>query len=125
MALEPADPQLWSNRAFAWRAAGRPADAARDLQRAAALSGDAFAHAASLGLLLLASGEPAAAAPWLARARPGELDFALARFELARMAAARGETDRRASRPGGRDPGRPAALRARAAADPLLARLLP
>jgi choline-sulfatase len=125
VALEPSDPQLWSNRAFAWRAAGRPADAARALERAAALSGDAFAHAASLGLLLLESGSPGEVArPWLARARAGELDYAQARFALARIAAARGETDpaRGALADAIRsDPG----VRARAAADPLLVPFLP
>ena len=125
VALEPADPQLWSNRAFAWRAAGRPADAARALERAATLSGDAFVHAASLGLLLLESGAPGdAARPWLVRARAGELDYARARFELARIAAVRGETGAARSALADAirsDPG----LRARAATDPGLASLLP
>jgi choline-sulfatase len=89
VALEPDDPQILSNRAFAARASGRPADAARDLQRAAALSGPAFAYAGSLGLVLLESGAPAGTArPWLARARPGELDYAAARGALARLGAA-------------------------------------
>jgi choline-sulfatase len=126
VALEPADPQLWANRAFAWRAGGRPADAARALQRAAALSApDAFPHAASLGLSLLASGAPGdAARPWLARARPGELDFALARFELARLEAAGGATAAAQAALAEATRADPR-LRARAAADPALARLLP
>jgi choline-sulfatase len=122
--LEPEDPQLWSNRAFALRAAGRPAEAARALERAAALSGDAFAHAASLGLLLIESGAPGETArPWLSRARAGGLDYARALFELARLAAARGETGAAQGALAeaiGSDPG----LRARAAADPLLASFL-
>jgi arylsulfatase A-like enzyme/Flp pilus assembly protein TadD len=123
VALEPEDAQLLANRAFAARAIGRQADAARDLERAAALSGESFAFAGSLGLLVLASdGSDETARSWLARARPGELDFAEARFELARLEAARGEDGaaRRALADALRADPR---LRDRVAADPALARL--
>jgi choline-sulfatase len=94
LALQPDDPQLLANRAFAARAAGRPRDALAFLRRSAERSpAGAFAFAGPVGLLILAGEGPADdARAWLARARPGELDYALARFELARLEADRGDT---------------------------------
>lgn len=120
--LEPRRPRLLARLAFAEHAAGRIADAAVHLQRTAELEAETFTHSGSLGLLLLQLGRRNEAQTWLARSRPGEGDFAEARLELAILEAERGEAEaaRRAlaealaAAPG---------LRARANADPRLARL--
>jgi hypothetical protein len=121
VALRPSDPDLVTRLAFAEHAAGRTAEAAAHLAEAAALAPQSFAHAGALGVLLARLGRPGAR-DWLARSRPGEVDFAEARLQLARLDAASAPASARralqealAAAP---------ALRARAEADPLLAPLL-
>ncbi len=122
--LEPQDPKLLARLAFAEHAAGQIAEAARGLERAAAIQGSAFPYPGALGILLADLGRREDARKWLAASRPGEGDFADARYRLALL-----ETDR-----GNRDAAKRALaealaaspeLRARARAEPKLARLLP
>jgi len=121
--LEPDDPAFWIRLAFARHAAGDRSGAARDLARAAGLTGaDAFPHAGALGLLLAGLDRPAEARPWLKRSRPGEPEYAEARYRLAGLLA---ETDPAAARAAlaeaiAAEP----ELQRRAAADPRLRGLL-
>jgi choline-sulfatase len=121
-ALRPSDPDLVTRLAFAEYAAGKTSEAAAHLQEAAALAPRAFAHAGALGVMLARLGRPGARG-WLAQSRrPGEADFAEARFQLARLdASADPASARRALRDAlDAAPG----LRTRAQADPVLAPLL-
>ena len=121
VALRPSDPDLVIRLAFAEYAAGKTSEAAIHLQEAAALAPRAFAHAGALGVMLARLGRPGARG-WLAQSRPGEADFAEARFELARLDAS---ADPASARRALRDAlGAAPALRARAEADPVLAPLL-
>ncbi len=121
--LAPERGDLRTQLAFTHHAAGRPAKALEHLLLAAETGGERFPYPAALGLLLVRQGRGGEARDWLARSRPGEGDYATARFELARLlglagdaAAARDELRRAlAAAP---------ELRARAAADPVLAPLV-
>jgi arylsulfatase A-like enzyme/Tfp pilus assembly protein PilF len=123
--LAPERPDLRIRLGFAAFAAGDPEAAAAHLRAAAELTGpEAFPHAGALGLILLRLERPGQARPWLARSRPGEAEFAEARYALARLEAAAGRTDaaRKALAEAlGAVPG----LRERAAADAQLGPLLP
>ena len=90
--LAPRRADLKIRLGFAQYAAGRPIQAIVHLERAAATTGPtAFPHAAALGLLLLRQGRGEEAIRWLSRARPSEGDFAEARYQAARLAAASGD----------------------------------
>ena len=110
--------------AFIQHSMGNTAEAIRHLSLAAERMGpETFPHAGALGLLLARAGRVQEAAVWLGRSRPGDGDFAEARFELARLqAAADPDAARRELTLAlGADP----RLRARAEAEPLLDGLLP
>jgi predicted Zn-dependent protease len=101
--LAPGDPAVQIRWGFAAFGAGDTETAILALQRGAALMNTpdapgAFPHSGALGILLARSGRPEEARPWLARCRPHEPEFAEARLELARLAAAGGDrpTARRA-----------------------------
>ncbi|MEO8429871.1 MAG: sulfatase-like hydrolase/transferase [Acidobacteriota bacterium] len=82
--LDPRDPLLVENLAFAERAAGQDAAALAHLRKAASLGPPArFPYSATVGLLLIKTGEPGEAARWLRASRRGEIDYADGRFELA------------------------------------------
>ena len=87
--LEPENPSLVLRLAFAEHAAGRPADAARDLARAATLQGKAFEHAGALGVILFDLGRRDEARPWLEATRASDPDFAAAKDRLGRLEARR------------------------------------
>jgi choline-sulfatase len=89
--LEPRDPRWLARLAFAEHAAGRRGAAIASLQRLAQLTGEEqFPHAGALGILLAQEGRGDESYRWLARSRPGEGDYADARFELALLEAQRG-----------------------------------
>jgi tetratricopeptide (TPR) repeat protein len=94
--LEPQHPALLARLAFAEHAAGRTADAARDLLKSAERSGAAFAHSAALGVLLYDSGRRQEARRWLEASRSEDPDFAEARYRVALLEAEAG--DREAAR---------------------------
>jgi tetratricopeptide (TPR) repeat protein len=92
--LEPQDPELLARLGFAEHGAGRLVAAVARLEQAAAVSGkDGFAYSGSLGLVFLQLKRPAQARAWLERSRPGEGDFAEAKFQLAVLEAAAGRPD--------------------------------
>jgi tetratricopeptide (TPR) repeat protein len=94
--LERQNPALLARLAFAEHAAGRIADAARDLLRSAERSGAAFTHSAALGVLLYDSGRRQEARRWLEASRSDDPDFAEARYRFALLEAEAG--DREAAR---------------------------
>jgi len=55
------------------------------------MPGGKFPFSATLGLLWLKRGDAGEAARWLRRSRPGEVDYAEARFELAIIALRGGD----------------------------------
>ncbi|HEX9689189.1 MAG TPA: hypothetical protein VGB47_09000, partial [Thermoanaerobaculia bacterium] len=115
---------LLARLAFAEHAAGRIADAARDLSRSAELSGGAFGHSAALGVLLYDASRREEARRWLAASRPDDPDFAEARYRLALLEAERG--DREAARRALAEAVHASpSLHARAKSDSRLAALLP
>ncbi len=123
--LEPGDASLHIRLAFAEHGAGDPAAAVRELSRAAELTGaEAFPHAGALGILLTDLDRPAEARPWLARSRPAEPEYAEARYRLARLLAEGGEPEAAARALATALTADPR-LEPRAAADPVLAGLLP
>jgi arylsulfatase A-like enzyme/Flp pilus assembly protein TadD len=95
--LEPGNAALLIRLAFAEHAAGRKSEAARDLARVAAMQGDAFEHAAALGVILFDLGRREEARTWLEAARAADPDFAEARRRLAVLE--RGSGDRSGPRP--------------------------
>ncbi len=123
--LAPERTDLRIRLAFVQSSVGNVAEAVHHLGLAAErLGAEAFPHPDALGLLLLRSGRAEEAARWLARSRPGQGDFAAARFELARLEAAAG--DREAARRNLSLALEAAPqLRSRVEADPVLGDLLP
>ncbi len=122
--LAPGDPDRLIRLAFAEVDARRISDAVRHLAEAAEVSGEAFEHAGTLGLLLEQTERAAEATQWLERSRPGQPDFAQARLTLARRRASAGDpTGARVALAEALavDPG----LAAVASADELLASLMP
>ncbi len=121
--LEPDNAAMRINLGYAQRAVGDEAAAVVSWRRAAGDKGaTAFAAAASLGLGLAHLGRAQEATPWLEGARPGQADYAEARFELAAIHARAGRLPeaRRALREAlAADPG----LEPRAALHPDLGRL--
>jgi choline-sulfatase len=124
LALGPEDPRLLVNLALVERRVGDDAAAAGHLLEAARrTSTDAFLFSGTLGLVLARLGRRDEAQRWLARARTGETEFASSRVELARLldtagdgaGAAQALAEALAAAP---------ELRADAAADPQLGRLL-
>lgn len=109
--IEPENVQLLVNLAYLDRALKQPESAIRLLKEAARISPGSFQEASTLGLLLLAHQNAQEAKPWLESARPGQPDFAQAKFQLAIIEAFAGNAA------AGRE-----ALDAALAADP---RLLP
>lgn len=82
--LEPRNPQLLANLAYAQRAAGNWETALENFRKASSLGpAERVTYSGTLGLLLLKANRPVEALTWLRRTRPGEMDFAEARFELA------------------------------------------
>jgi arylsulfatase A-like enzyme/predicted Zn-dependent protease len=122
--LQPRDPALLIRLGFAEAAGGRPADAARHLLAAADLAGPAFPHAGALGVLLARQGRAEEARTWLARAGRQDGDFAEARYQLALLEADAGRSDAARAALSEALSAAPG-LRARAAADSRLSRLLP
>jgi choline-sulfatase len=122
--LEPRNPMLLANLAYVQRAAGNWEKALENFRKASSLGpAEGFTYSGTLGLLLLKANRPAEALTWFRRTRPGEVDFAEARFELAvlefragnRSAAERALEEALAAKPN---------LRARAEANSALAPLL-
>jgi len=92
--LSPDDPLLLSNLGVAERAVKKDREALLHLRKASeAVPPEKFGVPATLGLLLLRSGDRTEALHWLRRSRPGESDFAEARFELARLEVAGGDVE--------------------------------
>ncbi len=126
----PEQTDLRIRLAFIQHSVGNTAQAIRHLRLAADRTGpETFPHPGALGLLLLRSGpsrpgEIEEATTWLARSRPGQGDFAEARFELARLQATAGDSQA-ARRNLELAVGAAPRLRAQAEADPALADLLP
>jgi Flp pilus assembly protein TadD len=122
--LEPRNPLLLGNLAYVQRAAGNWQEALENFRKASSLGpAERFTYSGTLGLLLLKANRPGEALTWLRRTRPGETDFAEARFELAvlevhagnRSAAKRALEEALAAKP---------KLRVRAEANSALAPLL-
>ncbi len=84
--LEPRNPHLLANLAYVQRAAGNWERALENLRKSSSLGpAERFTYSGTLGLLLLKANRPAEAGTWLRRTRPGQADFAEARFELAAL----------------------------------------
>lgn len=82
--LEPRNPLLLGNLAYVQRATGDWQKALENFRKASSLGPvERFTYSGSLGLLLLKANRAGEALTWLRRTRPGEMDFADARFELA------------------------------------------
>ncbi len=123
--LAPERADLRIRLAFVQHSTGNVEAAARHLRLAAERTGpEAFPHPGALGLLLLRTGKAEEAGPWLERSRPADGDFAEARFQLARLAAAAGNRTA-ARRHLELALGAAPKLRALAETDPTLADLLP
>jgi choline-sulfatase len=124
VALEPRNPALRTNLAYAQRATGRRKAALENLRKAQSLGPqDRFPYSGTLGLLLLQDGSTEEAVIWLRRSRPGEVDFAESRFELAALELRAGNTTAAKRALGEAITANPK-LRARAEASSTLARLL-
>lgn len=125
LSLDPERPDTLIKLAFAHHGAKQPGRAIDRLLAATRLMGaQNFPHSGALGILLLRAGRGGEAAPWLARSRPQEGDFAEARYQLARWLATQGDRER-AEKALAEALERQPDWRARAAEDDVLKALLP